>query len=150
MGLKVTERQAAGVTILDINGRIVLGKETALLRDTIRNLITQGRKSILLNLNEVPYIDSIGIGELASAFIAVRREGGDLKLLNLTKKVRDMVEVVKLGTIFELFEDEAAALKSFAREQKQEPGSLARTVHGRRAQQRRGIRSECQSVRVRQ
>lgn len=127
MGLKVTERQAAGVTILDINGRIVLGKETALLRDTIRNLITQGRKSILLNLNEVPYIDSIGIGELASAFIAVRREGGDLKLLNLTKKVRDMVEVVKLGTIFELFEDEAAALKSFAREQKQEPGSLART-----------------------
>lgn len=126
MGLKVTERQANDITILDINGRIVLGKETALLRDTIRDLIARGRKSLVLNLSEVPYIDSTGIGELVSASLAIRREGGDMKLLNLTRRVRDMVEVVRLGTIFELFDDEAAALKSFPREQKHEPGSLAR------------------------
>ncbi len=126
MRLKVTERQAGGISILDFSGRIVLGKETALMRDTILGLIARGRKSIVLNLSEVPFIDSTGIGELVSASQAIRREGGDLKLLNLTRKVRDMVEVVKLGTIFELFDDEAAALNSFTGEQKQESGPLAR------------------------
>jgi anti-sigma B factor antagonist len=126
MSLRVTERQAAGITILDFSGRIVLGKQTALMRDAIQDQITRGRKHILLNLGEVSHIDSTAIGELVGAFRFVRREGGDLKLLNLTRKVRDMVEVVKLGTIFELFEDEAAALKSFTSEQKQEPGPVAR------------------------
>src|SRR5215831_1827385 len=126
MGLKVTERQAGGITILDINGRIVLGKETALLRDSIHDQIARGRKSIVLNLSEVPYIDSTGIGELTGAAQAIRRQGGDLKLLNLTRRVRDMVEVVKLGTIFELFDDEAAALKSFPGDQKQDPGPVSR------------------------
>lgn len=126
MSLKVTERQAAGITILDFSGRIVLGKQTALMRDAIQDQITRGRKYILLNLGEVSHIDSTAIGELVSLFRAVRREGGDLKLLNLTRKVRDMVEVVKLGTIFELFEDEAAALTSFAGEHQQQPGPVAR------------------------
>jgi anti-sigma B factor antagonist len=126
MGMKVIERQARGVTILDISGRITLGDGTALLRDTTRDLIAQGKKNLLLNLGQVPHIDSSGIAELVSAFVAARREGGDVKLLNLTKKVRDTVEIVKLGGIFELFDDEAAALKSFTSEQKRDPDPLAR------------------------
>ncbi len=124
--MKATERQVNDITILDISGRISLGDETALLRNTIRDLIARGKKNLLLNLGQVPYIDSSGIAELVSAFVAVRREGGDVKLLNLTKRVRDTVEIVKLGAIFELFDDEAAALKAFTKEQKQEPDSLAR------------------------
>jgi anti-sigma B factor antagonist len=126
MGMKATERQVNDITILDISGRISLGDETALLRNTIRDLIARGKKNLVLNLGQVPYIDSSGIAELVSAFVAARREGGDVKLLNLTKKVRDTVEIVHLGSIFELFDDEAAALKAFTREQKQEPDSLAR------------------------
>ncbi len=125
MTIKVNERQARGITILDLSGRIALGKETAAFRDSIRERLAQGKKNILLNLGEVPYIDSTGIGELVSAFIAARREGGDVKLLNLTRKVRDTVEIVKLGSIFELFDDEASALKSFT-QARTEPGSVAR------------------------
>jgi anti-sigma B factor antagonist len=126
MGMKATQRQVSGVTILDISGRITLGDGTALLRNTTRDLISQGKKNLLLNLGQVPHIDSSGIAELVSAFVAARREGGDVKLLNLTKKVRDTVEIVKLGAIFELFDDEVAALKSFAGEQNREPDSRAR------------------------
>src|SRR5215471_5963192 len=126
MGMKATERQSGGVTILDISGRITLGDATALLRDTIRDLISQGKKNLVLNLAQVPHIDSSGIAELVSAFTAARREGGDVKLLNLTKKVRDTVEIVKLGGIFELFDDEGAAIGSFANKQNEEPDSLAR------------------------
>jgi anti-sigma B factor antagonist len=118
MKLKVKERQSEGITILDFSGRIILGKETALMRDSILDLVARGRKNIVLNLGEVPYIDSTGIGELVSALQVVRNAGGDLKLLNLTRKVHNMVEVVKLGSIFELFEDEAAAVQSFTREPK--------------------------------
>jgi len=113
------ERQIGSVTVVDISGRIVLGEETALLRSTIRDLITRGKKSILLNLAQVPYIDSSGIGELVSAFVAVRREGGEVKLLNLTKKVRDVLQIVKVITIFDVFDNEAAALSAFARQEKQ-------------------------------
>jgi anti-sigma B factor antagonist len=126
MGMKTTERQVSGVTILDISGRITLGDGTALFRNTTRDLISQGKKKLLLNLSQVPHIDSSGIAELISAFVAARREGGDVKLLKLTKKVRDTVEIVHLGAIFELFDDEAAALKSFASEQNREPDPLAR------------------------
>lgn len=126
MKLKVTQRQADGITILDLNGRIVLGKETALMRDTILDLIGRGKKGIVLNLGNVPYVDTSGISEMISAAQAIRREGGDLKLLNLTRRVRDTVEVVRLGTIFELFDDEDSAIKSFTREQRQEPGPLTR------------------------
>jgi anti-sigma B factor antagonist len=118
MRLKVKERQSDSISILDFSGRIVLGKETALMRDSILDLVARGRKNIVLNLADVPYIDSTGIGELVSALKAVRHAGGDVKLLNLTRKVHNMVEVVRLGTFFELFEDEAAAVKSFTREPK--------------------------------
>jgi anti-sigma B factor antagonist len=126
MKLKVTQRQLDGITILDFSGRIVLGPETALMRETIFDLIAQGRRGIVLNLGQVPYLDSTGISEMIAAAQAMRHVGGDLKLLNLTRRVRDMVEVVRLGTIFELFDDEAAAVKSFTREQRQEPGPLTR------------------------
>ena len=124
--MKATERQVSDVTILDISGRITLGDGTALFRNTTRDLISQGKKKLLLNLSQVPHIDSSGIAELVSAFVDARREGGEVKLLNLTKKVRDTVEIVKLGAIFELFDDEVAALKAFAHEQNQEPDSLPR------------------------
>lgn len=124
--MRVNERQLGGVTILDISGRISLGDGTALLRKTTRDLISQGKKNLLLNLSQVPHIDSSGIAELVSAFVAARREGGEVKLLNLTKRVRETVEIVKLGTIFEVFDDEAAALKAFASKQNEEPDSLAR------------------------
>jgi anti-sigma B factor antagonist len=119
MTMKMTERQVGGVTVVDISGRIVLGDGTALLRSTIRDLIARGKRKILLNLGDVPYIDSSGIGELVSAFTAVRREGGELKLLHLTKKVHQVLQIVKLLTIFDVFEDEAAALQAFARQEKQ-------------------------------
>ena len=122
--MNVNERQVGDVTILDISGRITLGDGTALLRDTTRDLISQGKKKLLLQLNYVPHIDSSGIAELVSAFVAARREGGDVKLLNLTKRVQETVEIVKLGSIFELFDDEDTALRSFA--QNEEPDSLAR------------------------
>jgi anti-sigma B factor antagonist len=116
--MKMIDRQIAGVTVVDIRGRIVLGEETAQLRNTIRDLIARGKKNILLNLGEVPYIDSSGIGELVSAFTAVRREGGDVKLLSLTKKVRDVLQIVKVLTIFDVFDYEPAALNAFARQEK--------------------------------
>lgn len=126
MAMKVIDRQIAGVTIVDISGRIVLGEETALLRNTIRDLIALGKKNILLNLGETPYIDSSGIGELVSAYVAVRREGGDVKLLNLTKRVHHVLQIVKLGTIFEIFDNEAAAIKSFTRQENQAQDLTAR------------------------
>jgi anti-sigma B factor antagonist len=126
MSMKVTERQVSGITILDISGRITLGQETALLRNTIRDVVSGGTKNLVLNLSRVPHIDSSGIAELVSAIVAVRREGGDMKLLNLTKRVRDTVEILKLGAIFELFDDETAVVKAFTGERKQEPESFAR------------------------
>src|SRR5262249_55848540 len=126
ISMKVNERQVSGVTVLDFSGRITLGDETALLRDTIRDVVSGGTKNLLLNLSRVPFIDSSGIAELVSAIVAVRREGGDVKLLNLTRKVRDTVEILKLGAIFELYDDEAAAVKAFTGLQKQEPDSIAR------------------------
>jgi anti-sigma B factor antagonist len=119
MTMKMTERQVAGVTVIDLSGRLVLGEETALLRNTIRDLIARGNKHILLNLGGVPYLDSSGIGELVSAFIAVRREGGDVKLLNLTKKVDALLQIVKLRTVFDVFDNEPAALIAFAKLEKQ-------------------------------
>lgn len=128
MTMKIRDRQIAGVTIVDISGRIVLGDETALLRRTIRDLIARGKKNILLDLGEVPYIDSAGIGELVSAFVAVRREGGNVNLLNLTKRVHDVLQVVKLGTVFQIFDNEAAALEAFTRQENQALHLTARAV----------------------
>ena len=114
MSMKSTTRQIDAVTILDLSGRITLGEGSVVLRDTIRDLLAKGQKNILLNLGEVSYIDSSGIGELVSAFTTVRNQGGDLKLLNLTKKVHDLLQITKLYTVFDIKDDEATAIKAFA------------------------------------
>jgi len=114
VSMKSSTRQVDGVTIVDLSGRITLGEGSIILRDTIRDLIGKGNKKILLNLGDVNYIDSSGIGELVSAFTTVRNQGGDLKLLNLTKKVHDLLQITKLYTVFDVKEDEASAVKSFS------------------------------------
>jgi anti-sigma B factor antagonist len=119
MAMKMIDRQAGDVTVVGLNGRLVLGDETALFRNTVRDLISRGRKNLLLNLADVPFIDSSGIGELVSAFLAARREGGNVKLLNLTRRVHDVLQIVKLMTVFEVFDNEAAALESFKRQGQQ-------------------------------
>ncbi|HEX3091903.1 MAG TPA: STAS domain-containing protein [Candidatus Angelobacter sp.] len=115
MSMKATNRQVEGVAVVDMSGRITLGEGSVVLRDTIRDLIGKGQKKILLNLGDVTYIDSSGIGELVSAFTAVRREGGELKLLNLTKKVHDLLQITKLYTVFDIKDDEATAIKAFGK-----------------------------------
>lgn len=111
--VKMNSRQVDGVTIVDIGGRITLGEGSTLLRDTIRKLLAQQQKKILVNLGEVNYIDSSGLGELVSAFTAVRAEGGELKLLRLTRKVHDLLQITKLYTVFDIHDDEAKAIASF-------------------------------------
>jgi anti-sigma B factor antagonist len=113
MDLRATYRDAGGVTVVDIGGRITLGEGSALLRKTIRELLDDSRKNILLNLADVNYIDSSGIGELVTAFTTVKKNGGNLKLLHLTKKVHDLLQLTKLFTVFEVFSDETTAIGSF-------------------------------------
>ncbi len=113
MTMKASTRQMDGVTIVDLSGRITLGEGSVVLRDTIRELVGKGNKKILLNLGDVTYIDSSGIGELVSAFTTVRNQGGELKLLNLTKKVHDLLQITKLYTVFDVKDDEATAIASF-------------------------------------
>ncbi|HEV2196811.1 MAG TPA: STAS domain-containing protein [Candidatus Acidoferrum sp.] len=114
MDLTTSTRQEAGVTIVDIRGRIVLGEESAALRDVVSDLLSKGQKKILFNLGEVTYIDSSGLGHLVSAFTSVRRQGGELKLLNLTNKVHDVMQITRLYTVFDIMDDETAAVKSFS------------------------------------
>jgi len=111
--MKASSRQVNGVTIVDMSGRITLGEGSVVLRDTIRDLLGKGQKKILLNLGNVTYIDSSGIGELVSAFTSVRNQGGELKLLNLTKKVHDLLQITKLYTVFDIKDDETAAVGAF-------------------------------------
>ena len=113
MSLRATHRDAGQVTVVDLSGRIVLGDGSALLRKTIRGLLDDQRRKILLNLADVDYIDSSGIGELVSGFTAVKNQGGDLKLLHLTKKVRDLLQITKLYTVFDVFTDESNGVSSF-------------------------------------
>jgi anti-sigma B factor antagonist len=113
--MKASTRQVDGVTIVDLSGRITLGEGSVVLRDTIKDLLSKGQKKILLNLGDVSYIDSSGIGELVSAFTSVRNQGGELKLLHLTKKVHDLLQITKLYTVFDVKDDEAAAIGAFAR-----------------------------------
>ena len=115
MTMKATSRRVDGVTILDLSGRITLGEGSVVLRDQIRDLLGKSEKKILLNLGDVTYIDSSGIGELVSAFTTVRNQGGELKLLNLTKKVHDLLQITKLYTVFDVKDDEASAVKAFSR-----------------------------------
>jgi anti-sigma B factor antagonist len=113
MLLHATHRDAGKVTVVDLSGRITLGEGSALLRKTIRGLLDDQRMMIVLNLADVDYIDSSGIGELVSGFSAVKGRNGDLKLLYLTKKVRDLLQITKLYTVFDVFSDEGTALRSF-------------------------------------
>lgn len=113
MALHATHRDAGTVTVVDLSGRITLGDGSALLRKTIRGLLEDRREKIVLNLADVDYIDSSGIGELVSGYSAVRSQGGELKLLQLTKRVRDLLQITKLYTVFEVYNDEPAALRSF-------------------------------------
>jgi anti-sigma B factor antagonist len=113
VSMKATVRQVDSVTVVDISGRITLGEGCAQLRDLIRDQLAKGNKQLLLNLAEVSYIDSSGIGELVSGFTTVANQGGSLKLLNLTKKVRDLLQITKLYTVFDVHDDEAKAVSSF-------------------------------------
>src|SRR5262250_3809857 len=110
--LYATIREVETITIVDLSGRISLGEGSALLRKTVRDLLEQGHARILLNLGDVNYIDSSGIGELVSGFTAVRNRGGELKLLNLTKKVNDLLQLTKLFTVFDVYNDESSAVGS--------------------------------------
>jgi anti-sigma B factor antagonist len=113
VSIKASTRQVRGVTVVDLSGNIKLGEGTSVLRETVKDLLGKGQKKILLNLGEISYIDSSGIGELVSAFTSVRNQGGELKLLHLTKKVHDLLQITKLYTVFDVKDDEAAAIISF-------------------------------------
>ena len=113
MSVKLNTRQVGDVTVVDVAGRITLGEGSSALRDTLRDLVTKGQKKILLNLGDVSYIDSSGIGELVSGFTTVTNSGGQLKLLGLNKRVKDLLQITKLYTVFDVHEEEAAAVRSF-------------------------------------
>jgi anti-sigma B factor antagonist len=108
--MKASNRQVNGVTVVDMSGRITLGEGSVVLRETVKDLLAKGHKKILLNLGDVSYIDSSGIGEMVSAFTSVRREGGELKL---PKKVHDLLQITKLYTVFDIRDDEATAIQAF-------------------------------------
>jgi len=111
--LNISERQAGDVTILDMDGKVTIGEGSVALRSAIRRLVGEGKKKILLNLSGVGYVDSSGIGELVSSFTAVNKEGGQLKLLNLTQKIQDLLAITKLLTVFDTYENEGDALSSY-------------------------------------
>jgi anti-sigma B factor antagonist len=113
MSANVSTRQAGDVSVVDISGRLTLGEGSSILRDQIRDLISGGHKKILLNMKAVTYIDSSGIGELVAAYTSAAGHGGNVKLLGLTNKVKDLLQITKLYTVFDVHEDEAHALRSF-------------------------------------
>ena len=113
MALHATCRESCGVAVVDFSGKITLGEGSATLRRTIRELVEQGHRRILLNLSDVDYIDSSGIGELVTAFTTVRNAQGELKLLQLTKRVHDILQITRLFTVFDVQSDEDVALRSF-------------------------------------
>lgn len=114
MSTKATVRQAGDVSIVDLSGRITLGEGSGLVRSTIKNLVSAGKKNILLNLKDVSYIDSAGLGEMVGSYATVTNGGGNIKLLHPQAKVHDLLQVTKLYTVFIAFDDEMAALRSFA------------------------------------
>ena len=114
MSVKLSTRQVGDVSVVDVAGRITLGEGSSALRETLRDMVSKNQKKILLNLGDVSYIDSSGIGELVSGFTTVTNSGGQLKLLNLNKRVKDLLQITKLYTVFDVHEDEAGAIRSFA------------------------------------
>ena len=111
--MQIAERAAGDVTILDVNGKMTLGEGDEILKDKVNSLVLQGRRKILLNLADVPYIDSAGLGEIVRTYTTVSRQGGQLKLLNLTKRITDLLAITKLLTVFETYDSEADAVRSF-------------------------------------
>jgi anti-sigma B factor antagonist len=114
MSLKLRTREVGDVIVVDLSGQITLGEASAALRDEVRDQITHGHAKILLNLAEVTYIDSAGLGELTGSYTTVKNRGGQLKLLSLTKRVNDLMQITKLYTVFDVYDDEKKALSSFA------------------------------------
>ncbi len=111
--MRIDTRTANGVTILDVHGKITIGEGSAEIRNRVRDLLQSGRKNILLNLSDVSYVDSSGIGELVSCYTTVANQGGHLKLLGLTRKVQELLAITKLLTVFESYEDEKKAIASY-------------------------------------
>jgi anti-sigma B factor antagonist len=114
MNMQAKIREVNGVIVMDLSGRITLGEGSVLLRDNIRGELAKGRQKILLNLGGISYMDSSGLGELISAYTSVKNRGGELKLLNLTKKVDDLMEITKLSIVFDTYNDERSAIASFS------------------------------------
>ena len=112
--MQIQERMNGGAVVLDLKGKLTLGDGDELLRDKINSVVHQGQKKIVLNLSEVPYIDSAGLGEIVRSYITASRQGGSLKLLGLTKRITDLLAITKLLTVFETFESETAAVESFS------------------------------------
>ena len=112
--MQIEERTVGDVVVLDLKGRVTLGEGDELLKDKVNSLLNQGQKKIVLNLAEVPYIDSAGLGEIVRTYTTVSRQGGSLKLLNLTKRIADLLSITKLLTVFESFDAEADAVRSFS------------------------------------
>ena len=112
--MEIAERKVSDVTILDLSGKMTLGEGDELLKQTINNLLAAGSKKLVLNLENVPYIDSAGLGEVVRTHTTVSRQGGSLKLLNLTKRIEDLLSITKLLTVFETFDSEAEAIQSYA------------------------------------
>jgi anti-sigma B factor antagonist len=113
MALTAKTRQVGNVAIVDLNGKVTLGENTGILRDELKSLLAQGKKNIVLNMKEVSYVDSAGLGELVGAYTTAANQGGSVKLLHLQGKMRDLLQITKLFTIFQDFEDEKAAVSSF-------------------------------------
>ena len=114
--MQIDERAAGDVIILDLRGRMTLGEGDELLKDKINSLLAANKKKLVLNLEGVPYIDSAGLGEIVRTYTTVSRQGGSLKLLNLTKRIEDLLSITKLLTVFDTFDSEADAVKSFPAE----------------------------------
>lgn len=113
--MEIAERVIGDVTLLDLKGKMTLGEGDELLKDKVNSLLGEGRKRLILNLEGVPYIDSAGLGEIVRTYTTVNRQGGSLKLLNLTKRIEDLLSITKLLTVFETYDSEADAVKSFAK-----------------------------------
>jgi anti-sigma B factor antagonist len=112
--MDIAERTVSEVTVLDLKGKMTLGEGDELLKDKINSLLASGKKKLVLNLEGVPYIDSAGLGEIVRTYTTVSRQGGNLKLLNLTKRIEDLLSITKLLTVFETYDTEAEAIKSFS------------------------------------
>lgn len=112
--MQIEERVVDDVTILDLKGKMTLGEGDEMLKDKINSLVSQGHKKLLLNLEAVPYIDSAGLGEIVRTYTSISRQGGKMKLLNVSKRIYDLLVITKLVTIFDSYESEEDAVRSFA------------------------------------